>query len=170
MLSFENTTMKDKKIDGKRLREVAGAFPTGVSIITTEKEDGNIQGMTASSFLSVSLNPALVSFCIKEDSALYPLLKEGKRVGISILSAKQKAISNQFAGFNKEEIEVSLIKKMEGVSVIDKALAWYATEVYMIIPTGDHYSIFCKVLDLDRVSEGPPLVYWSGYRTTGDNI
>ena len=162
--------MSYRKIDGKKLRQVAGAFATGVTIVTTEKEDGSIHGMTASSFLSVSLNPALVSFCIKEDCILFQLLKEGKRVGISILEAQQKEVSNQFAGFNKEEIEVPMTKKMEGVSVIDNALAWYATEVYMIIPTGDHYSIFCKVLDLERTSEGQPLVYWSGYRTTGDNI
>ncbi len=162
--------MIDKKIDSKKLRQVAGAFPTGVTIITTEKEDGQVHGMTASSFLSVSLDPALVSFCIKEDCVLFPLLKEGKRVGISILEAKQKEISNQFAGFNKEEISVPMVQKMEGVSVIDNALAWYATEVYMILPTGDHFSIFCKVLDLDRSADGQPLVYWSGYRTTGDTV
>ena len=162
--------MVDQKIDSKKLRQVAGAFPTGVTVITTKKEDGNIHGMTASSFLSVSLNPALVSFCIKEDCVLFPLLKEGKRVGISILEAGQKNISNQFAGFNKEDVVIPMTTKIEGVSVIDNALAWYATEVYMIIPTGDHYSIFCKVLDLDRIEEGQPLIYWSGYRTTGDNI
>lgn len=155
------------KIDEKRLRQVAGAFATGVTVITTENEMGGVQGMTASSFVSVSLDPPLVSFCVKENGNLLPLLKDNKPVGISILSTQQKEISNQFAGINTEEIVVPMKKVVDGVSVIEDALAWYSTEVYMIIPTGDHFTIYCRVLDLDRVEAGEPLVYWSGYRGVG---
>ena len=160
--------MVDNKIDSKILRQVAGAFPTGVTIITTEKEDGNTHGMTASSFLSVSLDPALVSFCVKENAAIFPLLKVGKVIGISILEASQKDISNQFAGFSKEEIEVPMSKKATGASIIDNALAWYSTTVQQIIAAGDHFLILCEIQDLGRTEEGQPLVYWSGYRTTSN--
>ncbi len=158
--------MTTSKIDGKKLRQVAGAFPTGVTIITTEKADGSIHGMTASSFLSVSLEPALVSFCVKENAAIFPLLAVGKTVGISILEATQQHISNQFAGFNKEEIAIPMTQTATGASIIDKALAWYCTKIHQIIPAGDHYLILCEVLDLERAADGNPLVYWSGYRTT----
>lgn len=158
------------KIDGKKLRQVAGAFPTGVTIVTTEKSDGSIHGMTASSFLSVSLNPALVSFCVKSEAVIFPMLPIGKTVGISILAANQQQVSNQFAGFNKEEMEVPMIKKQAGASVIAEALAWYSTTVHQIIPAGDHFLILCEIKDLDRAAEGNPLVYWSGYRTTSDKI
>jgi len=161
--------MSITKIDGKRLRQVAGAFPTGVTVVTTEKEDGSIHGMTASSFLSVSLDPALVSFCVKEHAAIFPMLSVGKTVGISILGATQQQVSNQFAGFNKAEIEVRMIRKA-GVAVIADALAWYSTTISQIIPVGDHFLILCAVKDLDRAAEGNPLVYWSGYRTTSDKI
>ncbi|MFK7980277.1 MAG: flavin reductase family protein [Saprospiraceae bacterium] len=158
------------KIDGKKLRQVAGAFPTGVTIITTEKADGTIHGMTASSFLSVSLAPALVSFCVKENAAIFPLLSIGKTVGISILAANQKHISNQFAGFNKEEIAIPMTKIDAGATVVDKALAWYSTKIRQIIPAGDHFLILCEVMDLERAADGNPLVYWSGYRTTSENL
>ena len=161
--------METVKIDEKKLRQVAGAFPTGVTIITTEKADGNIHGMSASSFLSVSLDPALVSFCVKEDAAIFSLLSVGKTVGISILAATQQQISNQFAGFNKAEIEVPMINK-GGASVIANALAWYRTEIHQIISAGDHFLILCEVKDLDRATAGNPLVYWSGYRTTSDKL
>lgn len=160
--------MSTPKISGKRLRQVAGAFPTGVTIITTEKPDGSIHGMTASSFLSVSLDPALVSFCVKQEGSLVPLLKVGKTVGISILEASQQTISNQFAGFNEEEIAIPMAKKTAGATVINKALAWYSTKIHQIIPAGDHLMILCEVIDLDRVEEGKPLVYWSGYRTVSE--
>ena len=162
--------MATTKIDGKKLRQVAGAFPTGVTIVTTEKADGSIHGMTASSFLSVSLNPALVSFSVKENSAIFPMLNLGKTVGISILGATQQQVSNQFAGFNKEEIEVPMIKKKAGVFVIVEALAWYSTVVHQIILVGDHFLILCEVKELDRAAAGNPLVYWSGYRTTSDKL
>lgn len=161
--------MNKAKIDGKKLRQVAGAFPTGVTIVTTEKADGSIHGMTASSFLSVSLDPALVSFCVKENAAIFPMLSIGKKVGISILAATQQQVSNQFAGINKAEIEVPMLKKT-GATVIANALAWYSTEIHQIIPAGDHFLILCEVKDLERAAEGNPLVYWSGYRTITDNL
>lgn len=154
------------KIDSKKLRQVAGAFPTGVTIITTEKADGTVHGMTASSFLSVSLDPALVSFCVKDNAHIFPLLKIGSTVGISILAANQKSISNQFAGFNQEELVVAMTKVDAGATVVDNALAWYSTTIQQIIPAGDHYMILCEINDLERAADGQPLVYWSGYRTT----
>lgn len=154
-------------IDRKKLRYVAGAFPTGVTIITVEKEFADFQGMTASSFLSVSLDPPLVSFCVQDDASILSLLQVGKIVGISILSASQQAISHQFAGMNKEDIEVSMARKA-GAIVVDKALAWYATKIRQIIPAGDHLLFLCEVIDLDRIGEENPLIYWSGYRTVSD--
>ena len=156
------------KIDGKKLRQVAGAFPTGVTIITTEKSDGTVHGMTASSFLSVSLDPALVAFCVKENAAIFPLLSIGKTVGISILESNQKHISNQFAGFNKEDIAIPMTQVAAGAIIIDKTLAWYSTEIQQIIPAGDHFLVLCEIIDLERIADGQPLVYWSGYRTTSN--
>lgn len=161
--------MRKDKIDSKKLRQVAGAFPTGVTIVTTERSDGSILGMTASSFLSVSLNPALVSICVKSDAIIYPFLSVGKKVGISILSESQQQISNQFAGMNHEDIVVPMISKA-GVSVVENGLAWYSTVIHNIIPVGDHHLILCEIIDLDRAAVGNPLVYWSGYRTVSEKI
>ena len=162
--------MTDTKIDGKRLRQVAGAFATGVTVIAIEKTDGSIHGMTASSFVSVSLDPPLVSFCVQLEGSICPLLKVGETVGISILEATQKDISNQFAGINKEEIEVPLTKTTTGGVIVNKALAWYSTTIHQILPAGDHLLVLCEVKDLDRAEDGQPLIYWSGYRTTGEQV
>ena len=47
-------------IDGKALRQVLGAFATGVTIVTTLEPGGEPRGFTANSFTSVSLDPQLV--------------------------------------------------------------------------------------------------------------
>ena len=51
--------------DRKKLKEVAGSFPTGVTVVTIKKPSGDIHGMTASSFLSLSLSPPMILFSVK---------------------------------------------------------------------------------------------------------
>lgn len=156
-------------IDVNKLRQVAGAFATGITVVTTEDAEGQIQGMTANSFLSVSLNPPLVLFSVDENSAILEHLAIDKAVGISILCDNQLNISNQFAGFNEEDIEVDFLKKGTA-HIIDDCLAWYSTKIQQIIPAGDHSLILCEVLDLDRVGERDPILFYAGYRQVGNSI
>lgn len=157
------------KIDTAKLRQVAGAFATGITVVTTLDKNREVQGMTANSFLSVSLDPPLVLFSVQEGTAILENLPVGKAVGISILSDAQLDVSNQFAGLNKEAIEVAITEK-SGASVINGALAWYSTKVQQVIPAGDHSLILCEVLDLDRAGEGEPILFYSGYRKIGDVV
>ena len=155
--------------DSKQLRNVAGAFPTGVTVITILDEAGEVQGMTASSFLSVSLDPPLVSVCVTNDADFMKYAKEEKTLAISILSEDQKEISNQFAGMNKEDIDVKF-SNSGAVPIIADSAAWYQTEIKQIIPAGDHKFLLCEITDLGRDVEKKPLVYYSGYRSVGDNV
>ena len=45
-------------------RKALGVFPTGVAVVTARAPDGLLQGMTVSSFNSVSLEPPLVLFSV----------------------------------------------------------------------------------------------------------
>lgn len=151
--------------DNKTLRNVAGAFATGITVVTTTKEDGSIHGMTANSFLSVSLDPPLVAFSVREQGSMMKYLKKGKAVSISILSEEQEPVSNQFAGRNEPSFEVQFEKHQEGVPTIKDSLAWYNTKVKNIIPAGDHFLILCQVTNLHRAENGSPLLYYSGYKS-----
>lgn len=53
-------------------RQVMGHFTTGVSVVTTRSEEG-LAGLTVNSFISVSLDPPLVLFCIDVRSMALPL-------------------------------------------------------------------------------------------------
>ena len=46
----------------KDLRDVFGAFPTGVCIVTGYDQDNKLTGITINSFSSLSLDPALCAF------------------------------------------------------------------------------------------------------------
>lgn len=160
-------SIQQPKIDPNTLRYVAGAFATGVTIVTTKKADGSIHGMTANSFLSVSLDPPLILFSVMEDGSLMDYLELGKDVGISILSEKQMSISNKFAGINGEDLDVEFVSK-GNIQLIKGAIAWYHTQVKEIIPAGDHFLILCDIVDLAREEGSDPILYYSGYRKIGD--
>jgi len=151
-----------KKIEPQTLKHVAGGFATGITIVTIEDDKAEMYGMTANSFLSVSLDPPLVLFSVQNDASFLKHCASKKKVGISILSQNQKAISDQFAGLNKEDIEVSFVSKNK-CHTLKNCLAWYETIIVQIIPAGDHQLMLCEVLDLGRDEKAKPLLYYSGY-------
>jgi len=96
-----------KEITTTDLKKAAGGFATGVSIITSKEADGTIVGMTASSFVSVSFDPPLVSFYVDNNARLHKQLQAGATFGISVLSADQQKESNHFAGYPDPEHQIT---------------------------------------------------------------
>lgn len=150
-------------MDTKKLRQVAGCFPTGVTIVSCINPAGDIHGMTASSFLSVSLSPALVLFSVMNENQLASFLQEGMPLGISILSENMEEISNHFAKIKLMEQSPVFSIKTEA-PVLEEAQGWYATKVEQLIPAGDHVLVLCRVEDLAAKTDENPLVYFKGYK------
>ena len=61
-------------------RAALGRFATGVTVITVETAKGEVHGMTASAFCSVSLRPPLVLVCVDHLAETYLHLHERRRV------------------------------------------------------------------------------------------
>ena len=64
--------------DPQAFRTALGTFTTGVTIITTQAEDGSPIGITANSFNSVSLNPPLVLWSLAKSARSLPVFSSGK--------------------------------------------------------------------------------------------
>lgn len=155
--------MEKQEIDAKKLRTVAGCFATGVSVISVINPDGEIHGMTASSFLSVSLAPPLVLFSLMNQNQMADYIKIGDSLGISILSEEMEGVSNHFAKMSALDPAPKFILK-NAVPVLENAHAWYATTIAQLIPAGDHTLVLCSVKDLAAVPEKNPLIYYQGYK------
>ncbi len=153
-----------KKFDEKKLRELAGCFPTGVTVVTTENEDGTVHGMTASSFLYVSISPALVLFSVKKENQLAQLIAPGKPLGISVLTESMISESNHFAKIALMDPPPSFEKQTD-VYVLPNAHAWYRTQISECIEAGDHFLVLCEVVAFEAFPEQNPLVYYQGYKT-----
>src|SRR5713226_1123381 len=77
-------------------KEVFSRLASGVCVVTFWR-GGRLHGFTATSVTSVSLRPLRVLFCVSQTSESYSWLTSGSVIGISILNAQQRALSDRFA-------------------------------------------------------------------------
>jgi len=151
-------------------RHALGQFATGVTVVTAERAPGQVHGMTANSFTSVSLRPLLILICVAHQAQLLPLIQRQKRFGVSILREDQRALSEYFAQTVEDpEIERRLgihYRWTEtGIPLLEDALVHLACNVVSEQASGDHTIFIGEVESLD-VHEGKPLLYLCGnYRS-----
>jgi flavin reductase (DIM6/NTAB) family NADH-FMN oxidoreductase RutF len=81
----------------QEFRAALGTFATGVTIVTARAADGQVIGLTANSFNSVSLAPPLVLWSLSRAAASMAVFSTGSHYAINILAADQKALAERFA-------------------------------------------------------------------------
>jgi flavin reductase (DIM6/NTAB) family NADH-FMN oxidoreductase RutF len=150
-------------MDDRQFRSAMGKFATGVTVITTEVE-GEVHGMTANAFMSVSLDPKLVVVSIGEKAKILNKIKESQIFTVNILAADQQELSMIFAGQLKEQKEVDFVR-LDGKPVLAGAVAQIACEVSAEHVEGDHTLFIGKVTDI-HLEDAEPLIFYSGrYRS-----
>ncbi|MCQ6279050.1 flavin reductase family protein [Bacillus sp. EB600] len=150
-------------MDDRRFRNAMGKFATGVTVIATEVE-GDVHGMTANAFMSVSLDPKLVVISIGAKAKILTKIKESNLFSVNILAADQQELSNIFAGQLKEHKEV-VFERLDGKPVIPGSVVQIACEVSAEHVEGDHTLFIGKVTDI-HIEDVEPLVFYSGrYRS-----
>src|SRR5438309_8833172 len=110
-------------------RKAMGSFATGVTIITLDL-DGEVHGMTANAFTSVSLDPLLVLVCVDHKARTHAHLHARKRFGVNVLAADQKRISEYYASSDRtheraeQEAGARFDRTAHGTPVLNGALAY----------------------------------------------
>ncbi len=89
--------MTQAQNDSRALRNALGRFATGIAIVTAIDPDGHPIGLTVNSFSAVSLNPALVLWCLDNGSHSLAAFSKASHHAINILAADQQDLSNRFA-------------------------------------------------------------------------
>ena len=150
-------------MDDRHFRNAMGKFATGVTVITTE-ENGQVHGMTANGFMSISLNPKLIAISIGENAQMLKKIKKNRKFAVNILAESQDELSKIFAGQIKDEKDVEF-KLLQGVPVLDGSIAQVVCEVKNIHVEGDHTLFIGSVIDI-HVEDNDPLLFFSGkYRS-----
>lgn len=132
----------------RELRDAFGSFMTGVTVVTTCKDDGTPLGFTANSFASVSLDPALLLVSIAKTSSNYNNFTNASHFAINILAEEQKDISNTFARPSDDRFaNLAWTKSASHNPIIDQVSAWFDCTTYQVVDAGDHAILIGKVED-----------------------
>jgi len=144
-----------------RLRRVFGSHPSGVVFIAAVV-NGQPFGLVASSFTSVSLEPALVSACVAHTSTTWPSLRSAPLLGVSVLAADQEPVVRQLASSGDRFAGLPWRANGDGAVMLDGAAAWLEVSVEQQVRAGDHDIVVLAVRDLEAVPEVAPLVFHGG--------
>jgi 3-hydroxy-9,10-secoandrosta-1,3,5(10)-triene-9,17-dione monooxygenase reductase component len=150
-------------VDSARFRQVLGHFPTGVTVVTAASPQGPA-GLAVGSFFSVSLEPPLVAFCAAKTSSSYPKIEAEGQFAVNILADDQEDVCRVFA--SKAEDKFAGIgyrpAPRTGAPLLADVLAWIECGIDAVHEAGDHWIVVGRVLDLDVVHEGGPLIFFRG--------
>jgi flavin reductase (DIM6/NTAB) family NADH-FMN oxidoreductase RutF len=141
------------------LRDAFGHFPTGVVAIAAEV-DGVRIGLAASTFVPVSLDPPLVSFCVQNTSTTWPRLSKCPRLGISVLGERHDVAARALAARTGDRFAgLTTVTSARGALFIEGTCAWVESSIEQSIAAGDHCLVILRVTDMSIHSEVAPMVF-----------
>ncbi|MDI6024951.1 flavin reductase family protein [Corticibacterium sp. UT-5YL-CI-8] len=133
-------------IDPRVLRDAFGAFPTGVTVVTTRDHAGSPIGFTANSFTSVSLDPPMLLVCLAKTSRNFSVMTSTARFAVNILSETQKDVSNTFARPVEDRFAaVAWSDAPGGCPVFADVAAWFECSMDRVIDAGDHVILLGQI-------------------------
>lgn len=149
-------------MDERHLRNALGRFVTGVTVITTRTAGGRLEGLTANSFSTVSLDPPLVLWSLRAASSSLASFEQSEHFAVNVLGAWQFALSEHFAKRSPDKFQsVVHAPGLGGCPLLFGALATFECTKETTVVGGDHVVFFGRI-ERAAYREGEPLVFSAG--------
>lgn len=157
-------------------REAMSRLAAGVVLVTAhDPEDGprgEDVGMTATAFMSVSLEPPLVLVSLRQESRMDELMSRRPLWAVSVLSQEQRTIAGRFAmrGRISDRLLFGEVAHTRGeiseAPILDEALAVLECRTEQRTAAGDHTLVIGQVLTVRTpdTEEGPLTHFRGRYR------
>lgn len=148
----------------KVLRRTLRQHAAGVTVITVPGPSG----FTATSFTSVSLDPALVSFCLGVSASTADAVRRADRFAVHVLGTENTALAEQFARSGVDRFAgLPWSEDDGGLPLLQGVPAWLTARLTHRQQLGDHLLVVGEVESGDAHVNGSPLVHHDGaFRTT----
>lgn len=157
------TVQQPTGFDPRAFRRALGNFATGVTIMTAAV-GGRKVGVTANSFNSVSLEPALILWSIDKRSTSYEVFSEASHFAVNILAADQIDLSNQFARHGEDKFaDIEHDTGAGGAPLLFDCAARFQCEMHQQVDGGDHWILIGKVVAFDDLGRSPLLYHQGAY-------
>ncbi|WP_073920915.1 flavin reductase family protein [Streptomyces sp. CB00455] len=169
-------------VSNEEFRAAMSRLAAGVCLVTAHEPPlsadgprGEDVGMTATAFMSVSLDPPLVLVSLREGSRMDDLLAEQPLWAVSLLADHQLQVAGRFS--MKGRISDRLLfadlpcvrGEVSGAQVLSGALATLECRTENRVEAGDHTLVIGRVLTASLPApDAQPLTYFRGrYRHLG---
>lgn len=148
-------------VDPASMRTTMGAFPSGVTVLTTRVHQRSI-GMTISSFASVSIDPPLLLQCVSRSARSLPTFRTGRSVVVNVLARHQADLALRFASKVEDRFAgVEYETDDDGCPILSGTAASVSGHIDRIYDAGDHVILLIRACAVRRNST-LPLLYYSG--------
>jgi flavin reductase (DIM6/NTAB) family NADH-FMN oxidoreductase RutF len=159
---FTATANADER--ARQLRSAFGVYPTGVTVVTSMPTAGRPVGVTANSFVPLSLEPPLVSIALHRNARHLAGFLASSLFSVNVLSATQKSLSNRFArpsacdwGSVRYQISES------GHIILDDVVAFFLCGVVDRHDVGDHILLVGEIERYGWDDNASPLAFMGGH-------
>ncbi|HET7420542.1 MAG TPA: flavin reductase family protein [Candidatus Dormibacteraeota bacterium] len=146
----------------ERFRDAMAHLPSGVVVISARAGDG-YRGLTASSLVSISLEPPMVLVGLERESATRTAVLETRAFNVSLLTRAQEFIADRFAGrapaIDRKWQTLPHRLGANGIPLIEGCAAWLECRLVQIHAAGDH-EICVGEVTAAAVGGGDPLILW----------
>ncbi|MGP3925991.1 flavin reductase family protein [Streptomyces sp. 8N616] len=154
-------------VGAREFRQAMGLFPTGVAVVASGAE-ASTEALTVNSVTSVSLDPLLVSVCLRPEARVCRRIAQRREFTVNFLAAGQRHLSALFASRSRPvgrqaQWQLGDLVSPRGSVLVHGALASLECAVETLAEGGDHVIVLGRVEalhlgDTDR----DPLVFHRG--------
>jgi flavin reductase (DIM6/NTAB) family NADH-FMN oxidoreductase RutF len=145
-----------------RFRDAMARLPAGVVVITARVGD-EFRGLTASSLVSISLEPPMVLVGLERESATRAAVLETRAFNASLLTRSQEFLADRFAGrapaLDLEWRTLPHRLGTNGIPLLDGCAAWLECRLLQVHEAGDH-DICVGEVQGAAIGSGDPLILW----------
>lgn len=139
-------------------------WASGVTIVTSIY-DGQRVGITASSLVSLSLDPPRVLISVAKRLHTHKIIEASQTFAVNILSAMQQEWGMRFAGKVPEGEDrfagIDFFAAATGSPILPDVLGWLDCRVSAAFDGGDHTIFVGDVMATDAVEQGEPILYYN---------
>jgi 3-hydroxy-9,10-secoandrosta-1,3,5(10)-triene-9,17-dione monooxygenase reductase component len=141
------------------LRRALAQFATGVTVVTTRAADGVPVGITANSFASVSLEPALVLWSLARSASSFEAFRAARGFRVHVLAGDQLEIAKRFATRGADKFAAGdWTHPVDAPPQLGGCVAWFECATRSQHDEGDHV-IFVGRVESMGAPGGAPLIF-----------
>jgi flavin reductase (DIM6/NTAB) family NADH-FMN oxidoreductase RutF len=156
-LSVVGNELGDKELGFTR---AMARVPGPVVVVTTADGSGRRWGFTASSFVSLSLDPPLVTVSLGKRASTHAAFTGAGHFMVNVLAQDQAEIARRFAASGVDRFAAGDTVPLErGLPGIPRALVRLVCRRHEVVDGGDHSMLIGRVLSCVTAADREALVY-----------